>query len=108
MNRLIFILALAVLANIIFLITGRNRRQIKRIPPGMSILCQPPGKRYVLYALGVMVLVVVGFFSVLFVMDGAPEEAIGMWGLCVGMAVLVFVLTIFGGNVIHCRKNFII
>lgn len=40
-----------------------------------------------------------GIFSVLFVMDGAPEEAIGMWGLCVGMAVLVFVLTIFGGNV---------
>lgn len=99
MNRLIFILALALLANIIFLITGRNRRQIKKIPPGMSILCQPPGKRYVLYALGVMVLVFVGFLSVLFVMDGAPEEAIGMWGLCVGMAVLVFVLTIFGGNV---------
>ena len=90
MNRLIFILALALLAGIIFLITGRNRRQIKRIPPGMSILCQPPGKRYVLYALGVMVLVVVGFFSVLFVMDGAPEEAIGMWGAmrghgCVGV-----------------------
>ena len=54
MNRLIFILALALLASIIFLITGRNRRQIKRIPPGMSILCQPPGKRYLLYALGVI------------------------------------------------------
>ena len=99
MDKLIFTLALVLLAGIISLITGRNRRQIKRIPPGMSILCQPPGKRYMLYALGVMVLGVVGFFTVLFVMDGAPEKARGMWGLCVGMAVLVFALTIFGGNV---------
>ena len=99
MDKLIFTLALVLLAGIISLITGRNRRQIKRIPPGMSILCQPPGKRYMLYALGVMVLGVVGSFTVLFVMDGAPEKARGLWGLCVGMAVLVFVLTIFGGNV---------
>ena len=106
MDKLIFTLALVLLAGIISLITGRNRRQIKRIPPGMSILCQPPGKRYMLYALGVMVLGVVGSFTVLFVMDGAPEKARGMWGLCVGMAVLVFVLTIFGGNVMASECMF--
>lgn len=99
MDRLLFTLALVLIAGIISLVTGRNKRQMKRILPGMSILCQPPGKRYMLYALGVMVLGIVGFFSVLFVMDGAPEEARGMWSLCVAMAVLLFAITIFGGNV---------
>ena len=39
----------------------------------MAILCQPPGKRYVLYAMGVLVFLFVMFFTVLFIMNGAPE-----------------------------------
>ena len=55
MSRLLFTLALAVVAWVISLITGGGRRQVAKIPEGMGILCQPPGKRYVLYALGVVV-----------------------------------------------------
>ena len=52
MEKLIFSLVLVLTAGIISLITGRNKRQLNRIPEGMAILCQPPGKRYVLYAMG--------------------------------------------------------
>lgn len=99
MDKLIFYLILVLTAEIISLVTGRNKRQISRIPQGMGIMCQPPGKRYVVYALGVVVFVTVMIFSVLFIMDGAPESARGMWGLCVAMAVLMLALTIFCGNV---------
>lgn len=54
-------LALVLTAGVISLITGRNKRQIARIPEGMGIVCQPPGKRYVMYALGVVVVVFVEF-----------------------------------------------
>lgn len=75
MGKLIFALALVLTAGVISLITGRNKRQIARIPEGMGIVCQPPGKRYVMYALGVVVVVFVAIFSVLYIMDGAPEDA---------------------------------
>ena len=45
MSRLLFTLALAVVAWVISLITGGGRRQVAKIPEGMGILCQPPGKR---------------------------------------------------------------
>lgn len=99
MERLIFTLVLALTAGVIYLLTGRNRRQIEQIPDEMVILCQPPGKRYVVYALGVLVVVFVLFLSVLFIMDGAPKEARPMWGLCVATAVLTLLLMIFCGNV---------
>ena len=99
MAKLIFYLVLVLTAGIISLLTGRNKRQISRIPEGMGIMCQPPGKRYVMYALGVVVFVTVMFFSVLFIMDGAPESARGMWGLCVAVAVLTLALCIFCGNI---------
>ena len=99
MERLIFTLVLCLTAGAIYLVTGRNRRQIERIPKGMSILCQPPGRRYVMYALGVLVFAFVMFFTVLFVMDGAPEKARPMWALCIGAAVLTLAVTILGGNV---------
>lgn len=99
MDRLIFYLILVLTAGLISLITGRGKRQISRIPEGMGIMCQPPGKRYVMYALGVVVFVTVMIFSVLFIMDGAPENARGMWGLCVAMAVFTLALCIFCGNV---------
>ncbi len=70
MQRIIFTLVLILVMGVIYLITGRNKRQIKRIPEGMGIVCQPPEKRYVMYALGVIVVVVVGFFTVLYIMDG--------------------------------------
>lgn len=63
MDRLLFTLALALTAKWISLFTGRNRRQLQKVPEGMSILCQPPGKRYILYALGVVVMAVVLFFG---------------------------------------------
>lgn len=56
MDRLLFALALVLTARSISLLTGRNRRQLQKVPEGMSILCQPPGKRYILYALGVVVM----------------------------------------------------
>ena len=63
MGKLIFSLVLLLTTEIIYLITGRNRRQIARIPKGMAILCQPPGKRYVAYAVGVVQLLFVAFFK---------------------------------------------
>lgn len=57
MEKLLFTLILVLAVGIIYLITGRNRRQINKIPEGMAILCQPPGKRYVVYALGVHAVV---------------------------------------------------
>lgn len=98
MYNLLFLLALVLTTGLIYLLTGRNRRQINRIPEGMAILCQPPGKRYVLYALGVLVLAVVLFFTVLFVLDGAPEGARFSWGLCIALAILLFFLCLLGGS----------
>lgn len=100
MERLIFTLALALTAGAIYQIAGRNRRQLNKVPEGMAILCQPPGKRYVLYALGVVVIAVVLFFSVLYIMDGAAEEARLMWGLCIVFALLTLTVTIAGGNML--------
>ena len=99
MEKLLFTLILVLAVGIIYLITGRNRRQINKIPEGMAILCQPPGKRYVVYALGVLAVVFVGIFSILYIMDGAPGEARGMWSLCVAMAILLLIVTIFAGNI---------
>jgi len=100
MYDLLFNLALILTVGVIFLITDRNKRQFSKIPDGMAILCQPPGQRYVLYALGVLVCVVVLFFSVLFIQDGAPKEARFMWGLCVAAALLTLFVCILGGNLI--------
>lgn len=72
MDRLLFALALVLTARSISLLTGRNRRQLQKVPEGMSILCQTPGKWYILYALGVVVMAVVLFFGVLYLLDGAP------------------------------------
>lgn len=99
MDKLVFYLILILTAWIISLITGRGKRQVSRIPEGMGIMCQPPGKRYVMYALGVVVFVTVMIFSVLFIMDGAPESARAMWGLCMAVAVFTLVLCIFCANV---------
>lgn len=99
MDRLLFALALVLTARSISLLTGRNRRQLQKVPEGMSILCQPPGKRYILYALGVVVMAVVLFFGVLYLLDGAPESARPMWGLCIAVAVLTLGVCILGGNI---------
>ena len=99
MEKLLFALALAFTAGMISRLTGRNRRQLEKVPEGMAILCQPPGKRYVLYALGVLVMAVVLFFGVLYLMDGAPEEARPMWSLCIAAAVLTLVVCIAGGSI---------
>lgn len=98
MDRLLFSLVLLLAVRVIYLITGRNRRQIDKIPEGMALLCQPPGKRYVVYALGVFVVVIVMVFGVLYLMDGAPE-GIWMWGKVVAFAVGILILMIFCGNV---------
>ena len=98
MQRIIFTLVLIWVMGVIYLITGRNKRQIRRIPEGMGIVCQPPGKRYVLYAMGVIVVVVVGFFTVLYIMDGAPENARFMFGLCIAVALFTLFITVLGGN----------
>ena len=96
MEKLIFSLVLLLTAKIIYLITGRNRRQIARIPKGMAILCQPPGQRYVVYAVGVVQLLFVAFFLVLYIKDGAPAEARLMWSLLVITSILICMLLIFG------------
>ena len=98
MDRLTFTTILALTAGVIYLVTCRNRRQIDRIPDGMVILCQPPGRRYVLYALGAVTVALVLVFSVLYFLDGAPEDARPMWVLCAAAAVLILLLTIFSGN----------
>ena len=100
MSGAVFQLLLVLTAGIISLLTGRNRRQTSRIPQGMAILCQPPGKRYLLYALGVLTMVFVLGFFVLYLLDGAPEEARGAWSLCVALAVGILLLTTLGGNML--------
>ena len=52
-----------------------------------------------LTAQGVLAVVFVGIFSILYIMDGAPREARGMWSLCVAMAILLLIVTIFAGNI---------
>ena len=99
MEKLIFSLVLLLTTKIIYLITGRNRRQIARIPKGMAILCQPPGRRYVAYAVGVFQLLFVAFFLVLYIKDGAPAEARLMWSLLVITSILSCMLLIFSRNV---------
>ena len=101
MERLIFTLVLALTARLIYRITGRNRRQLDRVPEGMELLCEPPGKRFVLYALGVLVLGIVLFFGMLYLMDGAPEETRPMWGLCLALAVLVLGICLLGGRMLE-------
>ena len=99
MVRLQSILVLAVSVGVIYLVTGRNRRQRNKIPEGMSILCQPPGVRYVIYALGVLMVALVGIFSAFYIMDGAPEEARSAWYLCVAGAILFLIIAIVTGNI---------
>lgn len=42
-------LMLLIIAGIIYLLTGRNRRQKEKIPDGMDILCDPPWNRDIWY-----------------------------------------------------------
>ena len=81
MEKLIFSLVLLLTTKIIYLITGRNRRQIARIPKGMAILCQPPGQRYVAYAVGVFQLLFVAFFLVLYIKTAHLQKR-GRCGAC--------------------------
>lgn len=101
MERLIFTLVLALTARLIYQLTGRNRRQLERVPEGMDLLCEPPGKRFVLYALGILVVCIVLFFGALYLMDGAPEEARPMWGLCLALAALVLGICLLGGRMLE-------
>ena len=71
---------LLIIAGIIYLITGRNRRQKEKIPDGMDILCDPPEQRYLVYAMGIFVFLGVMVISVLYIRAGAPKEARMMWG----------------------------
>lgn len=100
MSNLCFTLALAFAANLLYRMLGRNRRQLQKVPEDMAILCQPPGKRYVLYGLGVLVMAVVLFFGVLYLLDDAPEDARLMWGLCVAAAVGNLIVCIVGGRML--------
>ena len=97
MGKLSFTLALALTAGLIWLITGRGHRQVRQIPEGMGILCPPPGKRYVIYALGALSFLSVLFFGLLYLMDGAPEDARPMWILCAALTVWLLILTLWGG-----------
>ena len=98
MNKFLMKLMLLIIAGIIYLITGRNRRQKEKIPDGMDILCDPPEQRYLVYAMGIFVFLGVMVISVLYIRAGAPKEARMMWGLCVVMAVGILAVTIFSGN----------
>ncbi len=99
MERLIFSLVLAFTARIIYVLAGKGRRQVAKIPEGMGILCPSPGKRYLLYAMGAVAFVTVLFFGVLYVLDGAPEEARPMWALCAAAVTALLAVTIFGGRI---------
>lgn len=98
MSKLLMKLLLFGIAGVIYLLTGRNRRQTEKIPEGMEILCEPPGRRYLVYALGVFVFAGVMLLSVLYIMDGAPKEARMMWALCVTVAIFILMITIWIGN----------
>lgn len=58
MNKFLMKLMLLIIAGIIYLLTGRNRRQKEKIPDGMDILCDPPEQRYLVYAMGIFAVAV--------------------------------------------------
>lgn len=99
MGKLLFTFVLVITAGVIFILTGKNRRQIDKIPIGMTIVCQPPGRRYVLYALGAIAVGIVMIFSVFYIMDDNAKEAGMMWEICIIVAMLTFFIMIFAGNV---------
>lgn len=103
MNKFLMKLMLLIIAGIIYLITGRNRRQKEKIPDGMDILCDPPEQRYLVYAMGIFVFLGVMVISVLYIRAGAPKEARMMWGLCVVMAVGILAVTIYGSFAVAVR-----
>ena len=95
------------IAGAIYLLTGRNRRQIEKIPEGMEILCEPPGRRYLVYALGVFVFLGIMLISVLYIMDGAPKEARGMWVVCVAMAIFILIGNMIAKSCVYFNQDYI-
>lgn len=93
MEQVLFKVGLVLVMLVIYFVTGRNKRQIDKIPDGMALMCPSPAYRYVMYALGVIVFVMLIIFSGLYIMDGAPEGAGFVWSLmAIGVVFLVIML----------------
>lgn len=69
----------------------------------MKILRDSSKQVYLLYIVTIIMAVCVGFFSYMFFMDGAPQEARKMWLLTVMLMVLLFGAVVFFGYV--SKKN---
>lgn len=104
MKRLLFILILAAIALLLFLIGGKRER--KKIPAGMTILCQNPFLRYVLYALGVFLfLFTEGACYIGYRLGGAKDA--GIWfSVCAVLGALVPLLLFLCGYTIYARHIF--
>lgn len=106
MLEFVLYLAMLLLALILYLIFGRNKRELSRIPQGMDMFGINPMMRYVLYALGIFMLIFVLCMVWLCYMGGGFEEAGGMMVLCVCMAVVLFVICLVGGHVMYASHIF--
>ncbi len=97
MEQVLFKVVLILLMVAIYFVTGRNKRQIDKIPDGMALLCPSPAYRYVMYALGVIVFVMLIIFTGLYIMDGAPQGA-GIILSFMTTGVVFFVMMLVCGN----------
>ena len=101
MIRLIMYFILFLIALILYLVFGGNKRELSRIPQGMEMFGMNPMMRYVLYALGVFMLLFVLGMAWLCYIDGGFEEAGGMMVLCICMAVVLLIICLVGGHIMY-------
>ena len=106
MERLIMYVILIGLALFIFLISGRNKRELKKIPEGMNIFTKNPMMRYIMYALGLFIFVFVGGVGVLcYIMDGVEDAGIWFY-ICMALGILDPLICFLGGYLMYSSHIF--
>lgn len=98
MVKLIFMAILTGMAVLIFLVFGNNKRERKKVPSGMVICCDNPFMRYIVYALGVCIVLFVGACVLMCGYAGALHEAGTMMYVCIVLAVFIFFMCLFLGQ----------
>ena len=106
MERLIMYIILLGLALFIFLISGRNKRELKKIPEGMYIFTKNPMMRYIMYALGLFIFVFVGGGGVrCYIMDGVEDAGIWFY-ICMALGILDPLICFLGGYLMYSSHIF--
>ena len=106
MERLIMYVILLGLALFIFLISGRNKRELKKIPEGMYIFTKNPMMRYIMYALGLLIFIFVGGAGALcYIMDGVEDAGIWFY-FCMALGILDPLICFLGGYLMYSSHIF--